>query len=102
MCLYFLCDGGAKLSTALALRRLFEPRALAPRILAWCSGVVATLPIVLSLMVFNINCSQPFAAVADNALCHMQVSQLDFGIDPASILHSCSFVSFHRPLAGQQ
>jgi hypothetical protein len=74
--IYFLCDGGAKLSTALALYRLFEPRALGPRILAWCSVVVATLPIALSLMLFNINCPQPFAAVADNALCPMQVSQL--------------------------
>lgn len=74
-CLYFLCDGGAKLSTALALCRLFEPRALGPRILAWCSVIVATLPIALSLLIFNINCSQPFAAVADNALCPMQTNR---------------------------
>lgn len=75
-CLYFLADGGAKLSTALALYRLFEPRALGPRILAWCSVIFATLPIALSLLILNINCSQPFAAVADSALCPLQVSRL--------------------------
>ena len=88
ICLYFLCDGGAKLSTALALYRLFEPRALGPRILAWCSVIVATLPIALSLLIFNINCSQPFAAVADNAICPMQVSRLHLG---ACLLHAHSF-----------
>ena len=87
ICLYFLCDGGAKLSTALALYRLFEPRALGPRILAWCSVIVATLPIALSLLIFNINCSQPFAAVADNALCPMQVSRLHLGTVCFMLIH---------------
>lgn len=90
-CLYFLCDGGAKLSTALALYRLFEPRKLGPRILAWCSVVFATLPIALSLLIFNINCSQPFAAVADNALCPMQVSRLNLRTAFMSMLRAHLF-----------
>lgn len=92
-CLYFLCDGGAKLSTALALYRLFEPRALGPRILAWCSVVVATLPIAISLLMFNINCPQPFAPFADNALCPMQVSRLCPRTVPIFMLHAYLFTS---------
>ena len=84
--LYFLCDGGTKLSTALALHRLFEPRACGLKILAWCAGVLAVLPIALSLLIFNVNCSQPFAGSADSALCPAQVSQPDLETVPTPSL----------------